>query len=372
MKKVAILTLYYHNYNYGGMLQSYALQKAIEEMGYISEQISYRLYSGYRDTKHVKLQIRNCVLYLYYLIKDNKWIKNYNTVRRKINEFANSIPHTRVVTASNISQIVKYYDVFICGSDQIWNPVGWQPTLFLDFVPKNKTKISYAASIARENLSESQFEFIRRNVKDFSAISVREKNSADMLNHKYQNLNVRHMPDPVFLLEKSAWEKIVQRKENSEPFIFAYFLGESNKNREKAVRFAEENGMKIYFVSYLDYSQFTWDEEHSEYVIPPLGVIDFLNNIANASLVLTDSFHAAAFSAILRTPFYAMPRFNNSDKASMNSRIYNLMEELNLPNRYTNVLKSPYAWNRDELSNIESNLNRLRQKGVKYINDNLK
>lgn len=150
------------------------------------------------------------------------------------------IPHTRLVTASNISKIVDQFDVFICGSDQIWNPIGWQPTLFLNFVPNNKVKISYAASIARDKLSKDQYDFIRKYVKDFDAISVREKNSAEMLNQMYPDLNIQDMPDPVFLLDECKWEKIIQRSNNSKPFILAYFLGNENDNREKALEFAKK------------------------------------------------------------------------------------------------------------------------------------
>lgn len=82
MKKIAILTLYYHNYNYGGILQAYALQKVIEKMGFSSEQISYKLDSGYRDIKHFKLKVRNYVLHLYYFFKDHEWMIKYNTLKK--------------------------------------------------------------------------------------------------------------------------------------------------------------------------------------------------------------------------------------------------------------------------------------------------
>ena len=371
MKKIAILTLYYHNYNYGGILQAYALQKVIEKMGFSSEQISYKLDSGYRDIKHFKLKVRNYVLHLYYFFKDHEWMIKYNTLKKEFDSFATLIPHTRLVTASNISKIVDQFDVFICGSDQIWNPIGWQPTLFLNFVPNNKVKISYAASIARDKLSKDQYDFIRKYVKDFDAISVREKNSAEMLNQMYPDLNIQDMPDPVFLLDECEWEKIIQRSNNSKPFILAYFLGNENDNREKALEFAKKIGVKIYFVAYLDYSQSKWDKKHAEENTPPLGVKDFLNNIANASLVLTDSFHASLFSAIYRTPFYVMPRFNDGDNISMNSRILNLIEELNLPNRYTNTLSIYYEWSKDELNNITHNLKRLRKKGTDFLKQSI-
>lgn len=366
-KKIAILTLYYNNYNYGGLLQSYALQRIINMLGHDAVQISYKLETGYPGWSLVKSTLKKPLAYTFHQLKYGRWFSKYLERQKKLELFVNQIPHTEVVTASTIVNLIDRYDCFICGSDQIWNPVGWQPTLFLNFVPSEKVKISYAASIARDNLTDEQFEFIRTYIKDFTAVSVREKNSADMLNQKYPDLNVQNMPDPVFLLEKSEWEKLIQRENSSQPFIFAYFLGQENGNRESALKYAEKIGIKIIFAAYLSRLQCAWDKEHLKQISTPLGIEDFLNNIANASLVLTDSFHASAFSAILGTPFYAMSRFEEGDKLSMNSRLNNLIEELNIPNRYTNTLSTAYEWHEDELNNISYNLKRLREKGIHYL-----
>lgn len=370
-KQIAILTLYYKNYNYGGVLQAFALQRTIFLLGYKSVQISYNLETGYCRWNSAKKFIKSPLAYMFHRLMYGRWFNYYLKRHKIIEQFACKIPHTKVVTASTIRGIVELYDCFICGSDQIWNPIGWQTTLFLDFVPKEKNKIAYAASIARDNLTKEELEFIRKYIDDFSAISVREKNSADLLNNKYPELHVQYMPDPVFLLKESEWENIIQRRKNSEKFIFAYFLGDENSNREKALKYAEEIGIKIVFAAYLGYFQFDWDKEHPNQLSNVMGVEDFLDNIANASLVLTDSFHAAAFSIILRTPFYVMPRFNEGDSESMNSRICTLMEDFDLQDRYTNTLRPIYEWSSKELNNISDNLKRLREKGINFLKNSI-
>ena len=98
-----------------------------------------------------------------------------------------------------------------------------------------------------------------------------------------------------------------------------------------------------------------------------MGVEEFLQSIANAELVLTDSYHAAAFSSILKTPFYALPRFKAQDKTSMNSRILNLAQELEIPERYTDKFDARYEWRESELKNIESNLLRMKNCGLDYF-----
>lgn len=368
MKKTAILTLYYHNYNYGGLLQAYAMQKTITKLGYEAEQICYKLESGYDGWNPIKASIKKPVACLYHRVKYGKWFDQYTVRQKKFEAFAETIPHTEVVTAQTISELSNQFDCFVCGSDQIWNPIGWQPILFFDFLPDDKKRISYAASIARDELTEEEYAFMKPYLDRFSAISVREKKSADMLNRKFPKLNVQAVPDPVFLLAEEEWRTLIPKvNEKKDPYIFAYFLGENEENRQKAIQYAEDRKLKIRFASYFDYAQSGWDKKHPELVAPPMGVDEFLQDIANAELVLTDSFHAAAFSSILKTPFYALPRFKAQDKTSMNSRILNLVQELEIPERYTEELDTQYEWRESEWKNIESNLLRMKDCGLNYL-----
>lgn len=368
MKTVAILTLYYHNYNYGGLLQAYALQKAMTKLGYEAEQISYKLESGYDSWNPVKASMKKPIAYLYHWAKYGRWFDQYMVRQKKFEAFAETIPHTEVVTAQTISKLSNHFDCFVCGSDQIWNPIGWQPTLFLNFLPERKKRISYAASIARDGLAEEEYVYMKPYLDKFSAISVREKNSADMLNRKFPELNVQAVPDPVFLLERHEWTNLIPKcGGKKKPYIFAYFLGENEENRQKAIQYATDKKLKIRFAANMDYVQFGWDKGHQELLAAPMGIEDFLQNIANAELVLTDSFHAAAFSSILQTPFYALPRFKMQDRTSMNSRILNLVQELKIPDRYTGQLETTYKWHESELQSIENNLQRMRSEGLNFL-----
>ena len=372
MKKTAILTLYYHNYNYGGLLQAYALQKAITKLGYQAEQISYKLESGYDGWNPIKASMKKPMAYLYHRAKYGKWFDQYVVRQKKFEAFAETIPHTETVTAQTISDLRDQFDCFVCGSDQIWNPIGWQPTLFFDFLSDDKKRISYAASIARTELTEKEYAFMKSYLDKFSAISVREKVSADMLNRKFPKLKVQAVPDPVFLLAEEEWRTLIPHmNEKKAPYIFAYFLGENEENRQKAIRYAADKKLQIHFVSYMDYAQFGWDKNHPEMLASPMGVEEFLQNIANAELVLTDSFHAAAFSSILKTPFYALPRFKAQDKASMNSRILNLVQELEIPERYTEMLPVEYQWQEDEQKHIDKSLSRMKKNGTQYLKESL-
>ena len=116
IKKMAILTLYYHNYNYGGLLQAYALQKAITKLGYQAEQISYKLESGYDSWNPTKASIKKPMAYLYHRTKYGKWLDQYTVRQKKFEAFAETIPHTEVVTAQTISKLSNHFDCFVCGN----------------------------------------------------------------------------------------------------------------------------------------------------------------------------------------------------------------------------------------------------------------
>lgn len=371
-EKIAILTLYYRNYNYGGLLQAYALQKSIENLGYQAEQISYILESGYEGWNPLKSLIKKPVAMVYHLLKYGNWFKQYILRRKKIDAFANLIPHSKVVTARSITKLKNRYDCFVCGSDQIWNPIGWQRTFFFDFLDDNKKRISYAASIARNQITEEQYEFIQPYLDKFSAISVREQNSVDLIKKKFPQLNVQHMPDPVFLLDEREWRTFVgENKDENEPYVYAYFLGENKENRNKAIEYASKHNMRIQFASYLDFPSASWDMEHSDLLMEPMGVSGFLQSISSAELVITDSFHAAAFSCIFKTPFFVLPRFNSTDKNSMNSRLQNLVQEIGITRCFTEILSDHYKWSDSEIDLIEANLKRLKDTGLCYLNENI-
>jgi len=130
MKRVGIITLYYKNYNYGGQLGAYALQKAIAKLGFHCEQITFKWQNDY-------------TLQAY---ESAKSAEQFRT-------FSESIPNSeRLYTVSDIAECVDDYDIFVCGSDQIWG-LPWVisdnilPSMALSFVPASKTKIAYAASM---------------------------------------------------------------------------------------------------------------------------------------------------------------------------------------------------------------------------------
>lgn len=370
---VAILTLYYENFNYGALLQAYALQKVLTDLGYDTKQISYKLQTGYKQAwYHSLLQmVKRPIKKIYRWFFEAEQIQFENNLR----EFANAIPHTRVITAENINELTNEFDVFICGSDQIWNPIGWQPTLFLDFLPKDKCRIAYAASMAREELTDNELDFAWNYIKDFTAVSVRETKTKLILNKYCNEKKIELMPDPTMLICRLDWINIANQVKGNinEPYILAYFLGSELKYRESAIQMANKLGIKIIFIPYVCREVQLWEKNHVDLMANAVGIPKFLSLILGAKAVVTDSYHGAVFSIIFKKSFYVLQRFAEGDKNSMNSRYETLLDYFGLNDCIGKDLPKDgiRELSDEQKNNIDSILCMLQDRGIQFLKKSL-
>ena len=175
-KKVGIMTLYNNNNNYGGIAQSYAIQRYIESIGYECSIINYkRSRKGVFTIPQTQLTgvkgIKNALVRRIEMVGD-VFLKNKIELRKIC--FAKSrevIPHTDVYDEENIQNCNKEFDIFISGSDQIWKPFVLQLPYVLNFVDSKKTKISYASSISQTELSDKYGCFMKKYLEEYKAIS---------------------------------------------------------------------------------------------------------------------------------------------------------------------------------------------------------
>lgn len=364
--KIGILTLYYNNSNYGGLLQAYALYKKISELGYDVKQISYDLFSGYRMKypKPLKAFVK-----LYHSITDRGWTYCHNRHAHVLKKFELEIPHTRTVTAENIKTINEDFDIFVCGSDQIWNPRGWQPTLFLDFVSAGKVKVAYAASLASDKLTKDEIEVLKKYILDFSHVSVREENTASIIAEKIPMARVEVMPDPTLLISKEIWNNLSSERIIEEPYIFAYFLGKNQGQKEALIEYADRIKKRIVFIPYMEKENYEWDSRHREYMLNGVGIREFLSLVKYADSILTDSYHGTIFSLIFNKPFLSFKRFADGDEHSMNSRLNTLLLQFHMQDRCVTEWKNAIEvqLTEEEQRYINIRLAELHDLGEKYL-----
>lgn len=344
MKKIGILSLYYKNYNYGGLLQAYALVTAVEKNQFKAEQICVQ-----PDSKTHK---RNALFFLKIPLRlMKKGFKLYVSGKLKernsrFNSFMQEIHHSeKIYSVENIGEANKAYDGFICGSDQVWNPYYFTPketdVYTLRFANENKSKASYAASVGVSNLTEDQKQVLNQALQSFSHISLREE-SARSLFSKEMSEKMNVVLDPTLLLTSDEWALKQSAVDVPEKYIFCYFLGPSKENRKMAKEISKKLGIPIVTNPYISPGSELADIGFGNIKIMNAGPKEFLYLINHAELVLTDSFHACVFSLQFKRPFLAFSRDDKGNKASMHSRLYDFAEKFHLQNQLMLGEKRPF------------------------------
>lgn len=319
MKKVGILTMYYKSINYGGLLQAYSLCHYINRIeGYSAEQICYHaLKKPVGTTKKID-KIRE-LGFLGILLKIGEFVKircaslftkkvlSSKLVRRakSIADFRESIPHSSTVYNDDFLP-KNEYDFYVVGSDRVWNPNNAYSPYFLGFVEEGK-RVSYAASLTSNELTFSQKVNITNSLKDFHAISVRERESAQILSSFLPN-KAQWVCDPVMLLEKKNWEEICAVRQDKEEYIFCYFLGKDSANRKLVKKFAEKKDLKIVSVAHANNQLCLADINFGDVKLFEASPDEFLSWIRYARYVFTDSFHATAFSLLFNKEVFVLGR----------------------------------------------------------------
>ena len=331
--KVGILTIQKSS-NYGACLQCYALYKYLEDLGNDCEVIDLNRpgvkHQEYRSSKRFRPSRYSIKKVIFERLKclcgktvEQKYPRS--AIRMdKINRFNNQLKYSqKYVSPDDLYDNPPIYDIYISGSDQLWNPTMnyCVEPYFLTFAPKGSRKISYATSIGIADLKEKERQNYREWLSDYTSISVREKTAQSLLASFVDN-QVEQVLDPSFLLSKEEWIDISVPPQISKPYILLFTLEYSNILLEYAKKLKEESGLELV---YLCWRQPT--DSFEKYVVErEAGIEDFLGYILNASLVITNSFHGSVFSIILETSNF----FSYVGKSKKGSRIVDLLSQFNL------------------------------------------
>lgn len=344
--KAAIFTTYYGSRNYGGLLQAYALQQAMIGLGMECTDVCYeaeyspsnaihysftdKLLMNYKNQGHPLAVTMNLIGRVIFKKIYGKKIRLETEKRdKKFQEFRERfIIHTDTVYhEGNLDELTDKADVFITGSDLVWNLGDSEKLLkgyWLTFAT-GKRKIAYAASIPMASLSARQAELVKDALKDFTAISVRETVGKQLLDTLIKPpCKVMHAADPVFLLDKKAWACFanVPAKVPSD-YILTYFLGESKEHRKFARMVAKQENKEIINLAHV--ARFCKEDIHFGISAIDISPQEFVGLVRNASMILTDSFHGSAFSVIFEKEFYVLERFSQNSGNTLNERIYSLL-----------------------------------------------
>lgn len=307
--KIGILTLPLH-INYGGILQSYALQTVLERMEhevYVieKEKQPLTLHKYKMLLTYGKRIAKNIIGEKVPIFFEQKYNKEQPIIRQNTDKFINKYIH--IVKYKNFCDIKESeYNAIVVGSDQVWRPryfrVDKIENTFLEFAENwNIKRIAYATSFGTDEWEYSTKQTSRCSelLKKFDAVSVREDSGVKLCKEHF-GVEAQHVLDPTMLLEKEDYIKLLEANNTpkSKGNLLCYFLDETDEKKELIKRVAEEKGLTPFNVKS---KSDDINSPISDRIQPPLE--QWLRGFYDAEFVVTDSFHACVFSIIFNKPF---------------------------------------------------------------------
>jgi len=353
--KIGILT-FHRAYNYGAVLQAYALKKVIESFGAEVEIINYKCDQVDLD-HHPRYSIKKMGLIRGGIGFYGRFAKSLVFERFSKRKFNLGKEYNR----KNINDIEDDFDVFIAGSDQIWSNKfsGFDTTFLLDFVRDPKKKYSYAASFGFSSFPDATKEIYQKYLQTFQKLSVREDSAAEMLNKECGLQSFVHL-DPTLIMGANRWKSFCKPpKCERKKYILIYTIQPPVNLISYAKRLAQETGLELLYLSN-SYRQHQ-EIKHIRLVSPE----EFVGWFNGAEYVLTNSFHGTAFSLIFNKKMIV----EIETQHSLNTRSRDLLRLCNLESR---ILPKDYeAYKLDDIQwgSVNQKISSFQNKALSYLKE---
>lgn len=357
--KVLTITTQYIN-NMGALLQCYALSTFLNKLDDIDCEVIQYFPKGWKETWNIFSKPK-CFRDILKMIFEFLNIKGFLIRRirnKKTRAFINShikLTKEQYYSVSSIENNPPIADAYVCGSDQIWNLKLFQDlTYFLSFTKNiNCRRVAYAPSIAQDWTS-TEAKSLKKYIDKFDALSIREFGNIDNVK-SITDKPVKVVIDPVFLLPKEHWSKLIEKQPLKEPYILCYFLSVTSTAVKLVDKVRKLTGLKVVYLNHNALDKLGCDEE-----IRDFDPLDFIFYISNATIVCTNSFHCSAFSIIFERSFFFVSGLRNK-------RIETLQEVFHLGNRlvYDDVIDMMTE------ADIKIDYAKGRAEGRFYINESI-
>ena len=318
----------HHSFNHGAMLQAYALLTYLQSLGHDAKVIDYRPY--YMPQLNMNFNwappgYNYPILKQLYRIVKLPYLKLEQRRRNALEQFFKkyiSITDTEYQSITDLKKNPPIAELYIAGSDQIWNTSfqnGKDAAFYLDFGEPNR-RISYAASFATESIESGAEEFVKKELSNLDAISLRERSGLQIL--KDLGYEGRIVVDPVFLLSKEWWDQFDIADFEEERCVLTYDFEKNGTNIASiAKRLASLADSKVYSVS-------PFKRGYADKCFVDVSPDVFVSLIKHAQCVISNSFHGTAFSLIYEVPFFVVNR-----EDGLNTRMKDLLDHYGLTER---------------------------------------
>lgn len=367
---IAVMTMH-SSFSIGASLQAYAICKKLQCMGHSVTLIYYtpkRDQSIY-DVKPIEMKksirafIRSILAFKRNQLRTARFISFKDEYHPSMTQ--------RYSSNRSLRENPPIFDAYICGSDQIWNPehIDYDGSYFLDFLPSScKRKVSYAASIGMDMLTEREIVFLKKNLAHIDYISVRENESLRLIVDELGIENAERHIDPTLLFDKAHWSTLEAPVKEKLPdkYILFYPMAINPVSDDILRELKKKTNLSCVVVSgrMKRYSE-------ADVQITAAGPREYLYLFSRANIVLTNSFHGVAFSVIYEKPLvtYRHP--------TRNIRMYDLLQILGMAQNQCDSLEDFLSkdWNsiwKTGYSEVNKILALERKRSNEYLDEVLK
>ena len=382
MKGKILLVSLYGNFNYGNVLQRYALTKTLEGFGFEVHHLC-RIHKAPSSLAMLKQKIKRVIKRILALMGVKKYIEQFRKEARisagksarekRFMSFQDKFTGTKIfMTFTEALRAEKSmwsgYDFAVVGSDQVWHNWTKSPEelayYYLEFVEREK-RVNYAPSFGFSHFADADRELHRKGLEGFERVSCREQEMQPMI-RALTGQNAELVLDPTLLLDAGQWQEVSSRPEYDLPerYVLCYFLGEITPEYSRAIS-DMAGGLPIMTISGKNNADSMRD--FPRYLTHP-G--EFVYLLEHADFVCTDSFHGTAFSVIFRKNFMAFRR-KKTGFEDMFGRIESLLSNLGLMNHVydSGMTTRPDALNSEA---VTSRLEEMRGASLEYLRGCLK
>lgn len=292
--KAAVITMH-SVYNYGTQLQAYATQEKLKQYFEDVSFIDYRREDTY-GIKLINTFTKGNILKAPLIIPTIwYWKYVFGSFQKK---YLNIDKH-KYLKLSDFNEFKDIADIYFSGSDQVWN-TGWNkgvlPPYYLSFVPDNKNRYAYSSSFGKSHLDEQEVGEVKSYLKKYKRISVREESGLDILNNQLGINDGIRILDPTLVMTPEFWRSVSGNKKIKGDYILIYNLNRSKEFDQYAEELSKRTGLKLIRFC----TRFDQIFRNGKSIVIP-KIFDFISLVDNAKYVLTDSFHATAFSMNMNT-----------------------------------------------------------------------
>lgn len=373
--KIGIMTMWNAIDNYGGILQTYALQRYLRDQGHDAYDIRFTKVEG----KHVRLKlVLKSILYFFHLYLRDVDKAVYYAKKRKFLDFRKrniNLSDSSYYTIRALQKNAPVADAYITGSDQVWarslkrsdNERAW----YLDFGSDNIKRIAYAVSFGHNYFPVEDDGLFKKLVSRFTGVSVRELNG--LLFCEERGIKAERCIDSTFLLPADHYMGIASKRKYAENFAYLYFLNVETPQEiyfEEVMKLIADNDLKAICTTASGYTPAK--EIYSGVEYDYATVEGWLSNILYSDIVFTTSFHGIVFSLLFKKQFIYMPL---QTKGAGNDRVIDLLSCVELTSRIASkgnisqLMSTPILYdslNMKEINSMIINSKRFLNKSLNY------